>query len=138
MGGATGAAPTGLWTHTSDVTHATGRGLRDFRAYFWTSVRVCHSAESARECQLSRVCVLAQEGAETRAAGALKVVEMLPQVGGVLDPLLHGEGLVVRAHVALVEVVGQHGWPQYAAASLGRDGDAEVGEAGAAALLHIR
>eukprot|EP00964_Phaeocystis_antarctica_P158956 scaffold129847_cov66-Phaeocystis_antarctica.AAC.6 len=63
-------------------------------------------------------------GAEARTAGGLEIVEMLPQVGGVLDPLLHGERLVVRAHVARVEVVGQHGWPQYAPAPLGRDGDA--------------
>ena len=99
----------------------------------------CYSRSlSALARERSRIRVLSQEGAKTRAAGGLEVVEVLPQVSGVLNPLLHGEGLMVRAHVARVQVVGQHGGPEYASAALGRDGDAQIGEARAAALLHVR
>ena len=86
----------------------------------------------------SRVGVLAEEGAQAGSAGALEVVEMLPQVGGVLDALYDGQRLVVGAHVALCVVVRVDRRPEDPAPQPRRDGDAEVVELGAAALLDVR
>mmetsp|Transcript_42850 Transcript_42850/g.135342 ORF Transcript_42850/g.135342 Transcript_42850/m.135342 type:complete len:256 (+) Transcript_42850:56-823(+) len=129
-----------LPTHTRTV-HTGGCTLHATHSLAPTlpsRLRASSSRGGAPRVSAPVVRVLAEEGALARAARALEVVEVDPQVGGVLDARLDRHRLVVRLWLAREQVRVEHRWPQHRPAELRRHRDAEVGEAGPAARLDVR
>ena len=84
------------------------------------------------------VRVLAEKGAEARAAGALEVVEMHPEVGRVLDAALDGQRLMMRLRLARQKVRIQHARPQDRPPQLWLHDESQIVELRAASRLNVR